>query len=70
MGEREKIIRNSAYCKICDEHIESTHRHDFVCCRGQHVCVDGGKEYLRRVGSDIFNSDVCEDTSITEGGDA
>ena len=53
------IKRNSAKCKHCDEEIESKYTHDF---KG-HYCkvkprpdgsanffVDGGKEYLRRVG--------------------
>lgn len=51
------IIHNKARCKKCDTVIESKHRHDFVWCEcldedGRHngIAVDGGKEYLRRVG--------------------
>lgn len=34
--------------------IESTYRHDFVChtdANGERYCVDGGRDYLRRVGA-------------------
>jgi hypothetical protein len=34
-------------CKLCDEVIQSTHRHDFRSCTGGHVFVDGGRDYLR-----------------------
>lgn len=56
----EIIIRSSAKCLRCGEEIESRHRHDFVRCRCGNICVDGGKDYLRRVGDGDF-----EDTSIT-----
>ena len=59
-----RIIRNSVHCNICNEDIESKHRHDFVWCKGEHVFVDGGKDYLRRGG--MSNGSDCVDTSITE----
>lgn len=58
--QRVVIVRNSAKCLKCGEDIESTHRHDFVSCSCGSVCVDGGKEYLRRCG----NTEDYEDTSI------
>lgn len=42
--------RNAVRCKICDEVIESKHRHDMKWCKGGHIAVDGGPSYLRRVG--------------------
>ena len=45
-----KIIRNSGKCLKCGDEIESKHRHDFVECKCGAIAVDGGKEYLRRVG--------------------
>lgn len=45
-----KIKCNKAKCKACNEIIESTHRHDFVKCKCGSIAVDGGKEYIRRVG--------------------
>jgi len=64
-----QIIRNSAKCTACGAEIESTNRHDFKI----HKCpveptdcfrfgVDGGKDYIRRIGGGF------EDTS--EYGDA
>lgn len=43
------ILRNAAKCKTCGVVLESRHRHDYVAC----VCgnaVDGGTDYLKRVG--------------------
>lgn len=34
-------------CKICNEIIESKHRHDMVWCKGHHCYVDGGSDYCR-----------------------
>lgn len=45
------ILRNAARCLKCNEVIESKHRHDFVTCSCGNISVDGGKEYLRRVGT-------------------
>lgn len=57
-----KIVRNSARCKKCGTEIESTHRHDFVSCSCGSIAVDGGHDYLRRVGQ----LDLIEETSISE----
>lgn len=43
-------MRNRARCKLCDSTIESVHRHDFVKCACGAIAVDGGKDYLRRIG--------------------
>ena len=47
----KKIVRNRIKCKKCGEIIEGTSRHDFKFCKCGAVAVDGGKDYLRRVGS-------------------
>lgn len=57
-----KIIRNSAKCAVCHDEIESKHRHDFVSCKCGAIYVDGGHEYLRRVG----HLDKIIETSIVE----
>jgi hypothetical protein len=44
--------RNRARCEACGDIIESTYRHDFKMCKGGHIFVDGGQEYLR-CGFDI-----------------
>ena len=64
------IVRNSAKCLACGEEIESRHRHDFVA----HYCavnsgpgeeltfaVDGGRAYLRRVGSGWVETSILTD---------
>ena len=44
------IIENTVACMSCGDKIFSRHRHDFVTCTCGAVSVDGGQEYLRRVG--------------------
>ena len=61
----KKIIRNRIKCKKCGENIESTSRHDFKFCKCGAVAVDGGKDYLRRVG----NKDDYEELIEYEGRD-
>ena len=61
----KKIVRNRIKCKKCGEIIESTSRHDFKCCKCGAVAVDGGKDYLRRVG----NKDDYEELIEYEGRD-
>lgn len=46
-----KIIENKIACRKCGEIIESTSVHDFRSCACGAVSVDGGKDYLRRIGS-------------------
>lgn len=58
----EKILRNSAKCLECNEEIVSAHRHDFRRCSCGNICVDGGKDYIRRA----FRSGNYEDTSVIE----
>lgn len=36
----------------CGEVIQSLHRHHMVWCKGKHVAVDGGSDYLRIVGGE------------------
>lgn len=48
---REQRIKvNKAQCLKCGDIIESAHRHDFRGCSCRSLYVDGGREYLRRVG--------------------
>jgi hypothetical protein len=46
----KKLLTNRAKCLRCGDVIESTHRHDFRWCSCGAIAVDGGQEYLRRVG--------------------
>lgn len=47
------IIQNAVICNVCDDLIFSKTRHDFVECKCGNIAVDGGQEYLRRVGKGI-----------------
>lgn len=44
------IIQNAVICNMCDDFIFSKTRHDFVSCKCGNISVDGGQDYLRRVG--------------------
>lgn len=59
------ILENKIKCKHCGEIIESRHRHDFVMCGCGKCGVDGGKDYLRRVG--IKDIDWEELSSVERG---
>jgi hypothetical protein len=45
------IIQNAVSCNGCGDFIVSKHRHDFVTCSCGAISVDGGQDYLRRVGT-------------------
>ena len=61
-----KIIRNRIQCRFCDEIIESKSRHHFVTCKCGMVSVDGGHDYLRRVGDYGDWIDLSETEDIVE----
>lgn len=48
---RPIILRNAVQCLKCDDIIESHHVHDFKYCSCGNIAVDGGREYLRRLGN-------------------
>ncbi len=56
----EQIKRNSGRCVLCNDNIESRHRHDMRFCKCGAVAVDGGHSYRRRVGDPKH----LQDTSI------
>lgn len=56
------IISNQVRCLKCHDEIYSAHRHDFKWCSCGNIAVDGGMDYLRRVGA---STDTYEDMSIT-----
>ena len=44
------ILKNAIRCKKCSDEIESNFTHDFKWCRCGACAVDGGLDYLRRIG--------------------
>lgn len=68
-----KIIHNRVKCKECGEIIESRTIHDFVGCKcfmvtngTEGIAVDGGTEYMRRVGDLDSYIDVSETRPFTD----
>lgn len=57
-----KIKENKARCKGCKTVIESRSVHDYVSCACGAISVDGGREYLRRIG----NLELVEELSTFE----
>ena len=47
----ERIRCNKIKCKKCGDIIKSTRVHDFKWCTCKSIAVDGGLEYLRRIGN-------------------
>lgn len=61
-----KITVNKIRCRKCGDIIESKSVHDFRFCKCGSVAVDGGHNYLRRVGNledweDLSEYEVIED---------
>ena len=59
---------NKIRCKKCGDIIESKSVHDFKFCKCKSVAVDGGHEYLRRLGDledwdDLSEYEVVEDNT-------
>jgi hypothetical protein len=57
------IIRNRIRCKKCGKIIESQSVHNYVECDCGAVAVDGGHDYLRRVGRINDWEDLSEVTN-------
>lgn len=45
------IVQNQVRCNKCGDEPYSAHRHDFKPCKCGAVTVDGGLDYLRRLGN-------------------
>lgn len=61
-----QIYKNAIKCKKCGDVIESFSRHDFKMCKCGACGVDGGFDYLRRVGdpNDWEDASVVEDVVV------
>lgn len=64
MRPPEIILRNSARCLHCGDEVESTHRHDFRTCGCGELSVDGGHDYIRRIGSLGHPPDCSNDDAV------
>jgi hypothetical protein len=52
------IISNQVECLKCGDKPWSAHRHDFRYCKCGAVAVDGGMDYLRRLGQPTDMKDM------------
>lgn len=62
----DRIKTNKIKCKKCGDIIESTSVHDFKWCLCGAVAVDGGHEYLRRVGNEEDFEDLSYVMKLVE----
>lgn len=62
MQKKEEIISNKIKCKKCGDVIESKNTNDYKRCSCGAVAVDGGKDYLKRIGSE----EDYEELSVTK----
>lgn len=54
---------NQAKCGKCGDVIVSKFRHDFVQCQCGAIAVDGGNDYIRRIGDPSDFIEVTEEES-------
>lgn len=52
MEKKEEIISNKIKCKKRGDNIESKSTNDYKRCSCGAVAVDGGKDYLKRIGKE------------------
>lgn len=52
MEKKEEIISNKIKCKKCEDIIESKSTNDYKKCSCGAVAVDGGIDYLKRIGNE------------------
>ena len=60
MEKKEEIISNKIKCKKCGDIIESKSTNDYKKCFCGAVAVDGGKDYLKRIGNEKNYEELSE----------
>lgn len=58
--EKEVIISNKIKCKKCEDIIESKNTNDYKRCSCGAVAIDGGKDYLKRIGNEKDYEELSE----------
>jgi hypothetical protein len=58
--KKEVIISNKIKCKKCEDIIESKNTNDYKRCSCGAVAVDGGKDYLKRIGNEKDYEELSE----------
>lgn len=57
---KKKIVRNAIRCKHCLDLIESIDTHEYKYCSCKKVAVDGGLDYLKRLGEQEDYEELSE----------
>lgn len=52
------IVSNQIRCLKCGDEPWSQHRHDFRYCKCEAVAVDGGQDYMRRLGTEYIEMSI------------
>ncbi len=60
MEKKKEIISNKIKCKKCGDITESKSINDYKRCSCGAVAVDGGKDYLKRIGSEEDYEELSE----------
>lgn len=60
MKKKEEISSNKIKCKKCGDIIESKSTNDYKKCSCGAVAVDGGKDYLKRMGNEENYEELSE----------
>ena len=58
--KEEVIISNKIKCKKCGDIIESKSTNDYKKCSCGAVAIDGGKDYLKRIGNEEDYEELSE----------
>lgn len=58
--KKEVIINNKIKCKKCEDIIESKSTNDYKRCSCGAVAIDGGKDYLKRIGNEKDYEELSE----------
>ena len=58
MSNKGHIVSNQIVCNKCGDSIFSQHGHDYVTCSCGASSVDGGQNYLKRVGREEDYTDI------------
>ena len=65
MEKKEEIISDKIKCKKCGDIIESKSINDYKKCSCGAVAVDGGKDYLKRMGDEENYEELSELKQMT-----
>lgn len=58
--KKEEIISNKIKYKKCGDIIESKSTNDYKRCSCRAVAIDGGKDYLKRIGNENDYEELSE----------